>query len=230
MNSFVLHNSYYDPISDLSDEELGKLFRAIFVYQIDGIDTADNSIKMAFRFFKNQMDLDRKKYEDKCAKNKENVNKRWNSKNTKENDGNQSQTNEYDRMQSDTNHTYNDNVNNNDNDINTYMERKLSSSNEQELFKGFLKIRKDKFKLNDTLQTVQILIQKYIDLGSKPQILEKAITSAWKDLYPLSQPAAVQSNTLVKLQTNEDVLEHIFSTTNNSNFDQDIVEVSYVVG
>ena len=107
MNSFVLHNSYYDPIADLSDEELGKLFRAIFVYQIDGIDTSEGSIKIPFRFFKNQMDLDRKKYEDKCAKNKENVAKRWNSKNTKENNGNQSQTNEYDRIQSDTNHTYN---------------------------------------------------------------------------------------------------------------------------
>ncbi|WNZ00198.1 DUF6291 domain-containing protein [Sulfurospirillum sp. 'SP'] len=226
MRSFVLHNSYYAPISDLSDEELGRLFRSIFIYQIDGIDTADDSIKMAFRFFKNQMDLDRKKYEDKCAKNKENVDKRWQSKNAKENDGNQSQTNEYDRMQSDTNHTYNYNDNINNNDIYTYIDQNLSSSNEQELFKGFLKIRKDKFKLDDTLQTVKILLQKYIDLGSRPKILEKAITSAWKDLYPLSQPT-VQPILSTKLQNNEDVLDHIFSTA-NSNFTQDIVEVSYV--
>ena len=227
MSSFVLHNSYYDPIADLSDEELGKLFRAIFVYQIDGINTADDSIKMAFRFFKNQMDLDRKKYEDKCAKNKENVSKRWNSKNTKENDGNQSQTNEYDRMQSDTNHTYNYNDNVNNNDIYTYINQNLSFSNEQMLFKQFLKIRKSKFKLDDTLDTIRILMQSYKDLGQNPKILEKSITSAWKDLYPLSQPAVVQSNTLVKLQTNEDVLDHIFSTA-NSNFTQDIVEVAYV--
>jgi len=72
-DSFVLYKSLYEPIKALSTEEKGVFLDAIFKYQLDG--TIDNSmnpmVRMAFLFFKNQFDLDAKKYEDTCNKRAE---------------------------------------------------------------------------------------------------------------------------------------------------------------
>tara|TARA_R110000803_G_scaffold126975_1_gene194495 strand:- start:119 stop:997 length:879 start_codon:yes stop_codon:yes gene_type:complete len=67
--SFVIYKSFYEPIKHLNDEELGKLFRVIFEYNIandngektNGVDVSLD-IKMAFEFFKNQFLLDEVKY------------------------------------------------------------------------------------------------------------------------------------------------------------------------
>lgn len=71
--SFLLYTSFYEPLKILSNEQLGKLFRAIFEYKINGIEWVDNDIKIAFAFIKNQMRLDDEKYQEKCSKNKENA-------------------------------------------------------------------------------------------------------------------------------------------------------------
>lgn len=63
-DSFILYNSFYDPIKTLKNEQLGKLFRSIFNYTINGEITQDNDILVAFMFIKNQIDLDAKKWED----------------------------------------------------------------------------------------------------------------------------------------------------------------------
>ena len=49
-DSFVLYNSFYEPIKELKNEQLGKLFRAIFDYTINGEITQDNEILIAFMF------------------------------------------------------------------------------------------------------------------------------------------------------------------------------------
>lgn len=58
--SFVLYKSFYEPVKTLSDKQLGRLFRALFNYQIEGSTQVDADLQMAFAFFKNQMDLDEK--------------------------------------------------------------------------------------------------------------------------------------------------------------------------
>jgi uncharacterized phage protein (TIGR02220 family) len=63
-DSFILYNSFYDPIKTLKNEQLGKLFRSIFNYTINGEITQDNDILVAFMFIKNQIDLDAKKWQD----------------------------------------------------------------------------------------------------------------------------------------------------------------------
>ncbi len=75
--SFVIHHSLYEPIKSLSDEQMGKLFRAIFEYEINGVMDVDDDIQMAFMFFKNVLDINKKQYEKRCAKNRENIKKRW---------------------------------------------------------------------------------------------------------------------------------------------------------
>lgn len=89
--SFLLYKSFYEPVKDLSNEELGILFRLVFAYQINPenpvgfLETQENqdekvvkippSVKMAFSFFKNQFDLDLKKYDKIIERNKSNGSK-----------------------------------------------------------------------------------------------------------------------------------------------------------
>ena len=47
-DSFILYNSFYEPIKELKDEQLGKLLRAIFNYTINGEVTKDKEILMIY--------------------------------------------------------------------------------------------------------------------------------------------------------------------------------------
>ncbi len=71
--SFVIYKAFYEPISELSDEDLGQLFRYIFLYQINQIEPPNTSrVYMAFQFFKNQFRLDNEKYLKVVNRNKTN--------------------------------------------------------------------------------------------------------------------------------------------------------------
>lgn len=102
--SFLIYKSFYDPIKHLDDEHLGCLFRAIFEYQINGIEPLSTDIiYMPFLFFKNQFSLDQTKYSEKCERNSLNAKKRWD-------------TNVSDRMQTDANDADKDKDKENDKD------------------------------------------------------------------------------------------------------------------
>ncbi len=60
--SFIIYSSFYRPVEILSDEQLGRLFRAICLYQLgEQVEVADD-IVTAYRFFVNQFELDNAKY------------------------------------------------------------------------------------------------------------------------------------------------------------------------
>lgn len=61
-DSFIIYKSFYKPISRLSDKQLGRLFRAIFMYHLGEVVSVEEDIEMAFEFFKNQFDIDESKY------------------------------------------------------------------------------------------------------------------------------------------------------------------------
>jgi len=64
-NSFVLYNSFYEPIRDLTLEEKGKLLDVFFQYQINGkIPELSPAVKMAFGFIKPHFDRDFEKWEN----------------------------------------------------------------------------------------------------------------------------------------------------------------------
>lgn len=70
--SFLIYKSFYKPISRLSDKQLGRLFRAIFQYQLGEVVTIEGDIEMAFEFFKSQFELDENKYQSIVERNREN--------------------------------------------------------------------------------------------------------------------------------------------------------------
>lgn len=71
-DSFLIYKCFYLPISNLSDEQLGKLFRAIFLYQLGEKYTIDKDIDVAFRFFLHQFDVDDQKYLNVIERNRGN--------------------------------------------------------------------------------------------------------------------------------------------------------------
>ena len=70
--SFIIYSSFYKPISILSDKQLGRLFRAIFSYQLGEVVNVEDDIRMAFEFFKNQFEIDESKYQAKIVEDAEN--------------------------------------------------------------------------------------------------------------------------------------------------------------
>ena len=124
-DSFILYTSYYALIEGLTDEQLGQLTRAIFLYARDGkIIKLDPVVRMAFVFIKDNIERNADKYQKKCERNRENIRKRWEKKHS-EDTTERSDTTVYDRIPSNTT-VYeensripydNDNDNDNDNDV-----------------------------------------------------------------------------------------------------------------
>lgn len=109
--TFVLYTDWEDIIDELTDEEVGKLFKAIFAYVSHGdISHFDgrSGLGVAFKTIRKQIDVNLKKYEETVEKRRKAANKRW-----KKSDGD---------MQSNANDAnaffalHNDNVNGNVND------------------------------------------------------------------------------------------------------------------
>jgi len=71
--NLILHRAQLDPLNDLNFEQKGKIFDAIIQYQFEGKEPdLSDVLQMAFRFIKNQLDIDNQKYEDICKRNRNN--------------------------------------------------------------------------------------------------------------------------------------------------------------
>ena len=87
--SFILYASYYDILSGLNDEKLGKLLRALFLYnREEEVERLPPDIQMAFSFIKRDMDANRLKYKETCERRRESANKRWGKEKETEDDAN----------------------------------------------------------------------------------------------------------------------------------------------
>lgn len=86
-NSFLIYLDYQEQFDLLTDEQAGKLIKAIIKYEKTAeTSELDGVTKMAFSFIKTQLDRDREKYNKKCEKNRENAKKGGRPKNQKDNE------------------------------------------------------------------------------------------------------------------------------------------------
>ena len=113
-DSFVLYRSLLKPIQGLSDEALGRLFRAIYEYQENGSTDVDCDIAIPFAYIVNQFRIDDDKYAQKCQRNRENIARRWRPGDSE--DEGENDTTVYDRTRPYTNAYHNDNDNYNENE------------------------------------------------------------------------------------------------------------------
>ena len=123
-DSFLIYKSFYKPISRLSDKQLGRLFRAIFKYQLGEEVTVEEDIEMAFEFFKNQFEIDELKYQGIVERNRNNGRKGGTDKTLK-----RLKLNPVGAKRASGGLNENDNENDNDNDL---KETSLSRSKEKE--------------------------------------------------------------------------------------------------
>ena len=127
-NSFVIYHNYRETLEDLTDEQVGKLFRAIFDYEIDKKEPNFNGeLKIAFRFIKKDLDINNDKYESICERNRKNGQKGGAPK------GNQNARKQPKQpKQPDNDNEYdNDYDNEYDNDYDNILERKKESKNKE---------------------------------------------------------------------------------------------------
>lgn len=80
--AFLLYADFFDYFEALTDDELGKVIRAVFAYQKAGtIPTFDDrALKIVFDLIKNQIDRDFEKWTAATEKRKAAAKKRWEQK------------------------------------------------------------------------------------------------------------------------------------------------------
>ena len=98
-DSFIVYHDIMEVISELSDEDVGRLFRGIVEYSAEQKEPKFTGVlKFVFIPIKQQLDRNVEKYEKRCEKNRQNIQSYWN-----ETKGKDADTNEYERIQSNTN-------------------------------------------------------------------------------------------------------------------------------
>lgn len=109
--TFILYTSYKDAIMVLSDEQAGRLLKAIFEYATTGIkqEIDDTAVKFAYMLIVSQIESSNKQYQKKCERLRANIQKRWNTNvsndvqdDTEVSDQIQSHTKEYKSIQKNT--------------------------------------------------------------------------------------------------------------------------------
>ena len=110
--SLLLYYNYSDHFAFLTDEQLGRLIRAMFDYEINRVvpEFDEPVMKMCFSFVQSNLDRDLQKFLEKCEKNAENGRKggrppkNQSNEQTDTTDGQKEQTNtanaEYSQSQS----------------------------------------------------------------------------------------------------------------------------------
>ena len=116
---FLLLNNQIEIIEDLSDEQAGQLLKAFYDYNNGNEVKLKGLMNSIFKQFKVIFDENEQRYQEKCEKNKKNIEEYWKKKKEEEN------TNEYERKRMNTNININKNINTN---INT-NESKLNNNN-----------------------------------------------------------------------------------------------------
>lgn len=129
-NSFVIYHNYRDTLEDLTNEQVGELFRAIFDYEIDKKEPNFNGeLKIAFRFIKKDLDLNSDKYESICERNRMNGLKGGRPKNPKNPNGfSKTQENPEKPKKADNDNEYDNDY---DNDDDYILESKEESKNKE---------------------------------------------------------------------------------------------------
>lgn len=200
-DSFVLFTEQKEIFDMLTDEEAGKLIKAIYHY----VDTReviklDDKLQIAMITIKQSIDKNFKKWEETKEKRsnagKKGMDSRWGNDEQKNitNDNNVINVITNDNknnnvMETITNITDNVNVNVNDNvnvNVNNNKNKKYFENEEvNRLFLEYLELRKS-MRVKNTDRAVALLTNKLNPYSDeiKKQMLEESIEKSWRSVYP----------------------------------------------
>jgi hypothetical protein len=205
-DSFIIYKDFYPPIEQLSDEQLGKLFRALFRYQIEGIESADQEIVIPFRFFVNQFRIDDKKYQRRVESAQENGKKGGRPK--KKPNETQKTESVYSKPDKAVTVTVTDNVTDTVTDNETEKKNKkdqdvvlpFESDLFSEAWDQWKQYKKDQFRFRyKSGRSEQTALKKLQELsqGSEERallILEQSVANGWSGLFPLKNEPKKRTN------------------------------------
>ena len=164
-------------MNKLSDEEAGKLFKAIFNYQSQNILPTNNLISIIFEPFLNQFKRDAEKYQITCE-----ARKKAGSKGGKQKVANASKSKQKVAKVADNK---NDNKNKNDNDIKN--DNDLPIFINKDLFNSFIEMRV-KIKKPLTEKAKELLLKDLTKIENKKTgdaniALENSIKNSWQGVF-----------------------------------------------
>ena len=76
-DNFLLRKSLIDVVKDLSDEDVGKLFKGILNYVNTGDSGLSGLMNSVFVYIQKDIDKNEEHYKKICEKRQEAINKRW---------------------------------------------------------------------------------------------------------------------------------------------------------
>ena len=79
-DNFILYNNMFDMLEELTDSEVGEIIKDVFRYSINGSTPKyekGSGKSIVFKSIKNTIDINNKKYLEKCKQNSDNANARW---------------------------------------------------------------------------------------------------------------------------------------------------------
>lgn len=81
-DSFIIYTSYLKIFEQLTDAQLGQLTRHMLYFAKTGEEPniEDPIVKLSFAFIKDDMERNKRKYEEKCERLRANARKRWDNK------------------------------------------------------------------------------------------------------------------------------------------------------
>lgn len=174
--SFLLYCDLIHTIKKMPNDKAGELLKHILSYVNDENPISDDLIiNLTFEPIKQQLKRDLVKYEGIRQRNKENIDKRWNTKNTTGKTGIPNDTKNTD---SDTD---NDNVKDKVIDIHKFDFKKSLSEYgfKENLISEWLKVRKNKKATNTETAFKKFIIQVELTKKDKNEVLEKCIEKSW---------------------------------------------------
>ena len=201
-DTFIVYTSYLERFANLSDEQLGTLFRAMLEYQTSGVAPQINDMAVSFCFdvVKYDMDVNNDKYEKRCQQQRANVEKRWN----KQKEGIPKDTNDtmvYHRIPPNTTCTkHTDNDSDSDNDSVSDSDSDTDSVNEKDT--------KKEEAIASKKEIVDALVAKWNSYGDRGRIPTIRSVSkdgkTWKSIL-----ARVQEN---GINTVVEVMDKVFAS------------------
>lgn len=191
-NNFLLYKDYKEHIELLSDEEAGKLFKAIFRY-VDGREETklQGGTAMAFSFIKANLERDLSKYKERLKIAQENGKKGGRPKETKRNPKKPKETNGFSKKPK-KGVIVIDNVNVIVNDIDIDIVIVKEYTNDLALTKSIVDFINHRYSMpkKDRLTNLGLtkflnLLDKYFDdsISDKITAIDKSIASGWKTVY-----------------------------------------------
>ena len=223
--SFILHLDSLAILDEMTFEQKGILFDAIYKYQLGVEVELDFGIKMAFATFKNQFNRDNEKYNSFVIKQKGNGKMGGRPKKLSE----PTETQKTQAFSDKPKKAYNDNVSDNDSvSINVNTLDLLNTKSELELtFDSYLEMRKQ-IKKPAPPHAVNLIKKKLVQMTNNNEsdmcdLLNQSIVNSWVDIYPIK-------NTFVKkdkptMRTTNEVFDEISRKIKSGEIDTTIYTI-----